>query len=64
MVASGRRLVAVMIIQVLAERELKIESEVKEIKKVFFCNLCNKQYKLAIEFEAHLSSYDHNHRKV
>ncbi|CAA7398610.1 unnamed protein product [Spirodela intermedia] len=49
--------------EVLAERELKIESEVKEIKKVFFCNLCNKQYKLAIEFETHLSSYDHNHRK-
>ncbi|KAK6911710.1 LOW QUALITY PROTEIN: G-patch domain, partial [Dillenia turbinata] len=27
------------------------------------CDLCNKQYKLAMEFEAHLSSYDHNHRK-
>ncbi|XP_042392786.1 G patch domain-containing protein 8-like isoform X2 [Zingiber officinale] len=49
--------------EVVAEREQKIESEVKEIKKVFFCNLCNKQYKLAIEFESHLSSYDHNHRK-
>jgi hypothetical protein len=31
---------------------------------VFFCSLCNKQYKLAHEFESHLSSYDHNHRKV
>lgn len=51
-------------IQVIAERELKIQSEVKEIRKVFFCDLCNKQYKLAMEFEAHLSSYDHNHRKV
>uniref|UniRef100_A0A0E0KM74 G-patch domain-containing protein n=1 Tax=Oryza punctata TaxID=4537 RepID=A0A0E0KM74_ORYPU len=26
-------------------------------------SLCNKQYKLAHEFESHLSSYDHNHRK-
>lgn len=52
-----------MKIQVLAEREHKIETEVKEIRKVFFCELCNKQYKLAMEFEAHLSSYDHNHRK-
>lgn len=52
-----------MKIQVLAEREQKIQTEVKEIRKVFFCDLCNKQYKLAIEFEAHLSSYDHNHRK-
>lgn len=54
----------IMKIQVLAEREQKIQSEVKEIRKVFFCELCNKQYKLAMEFEAHLSSYDHNHRKV
>ncbi|XP_009402677.1 uncharacterized protein LOC135674601 isoform X1 [Musa acuminata AAA Group] len=47
----------------LEEREQKIQSEVKEIKKAFYCNLCNKQYKLAMEFESHLSSYDHNHRK-
>lgn len=52
-----------MKIQVLAEREQKIQTEVKEIRKVFYCDLCNKQYKLAVEFEAHLSSYDHNHRK-
>ncbi|XP_030551710.1 G patch domain-containing protein 8 isoform X1 [Rhodamnia argentea] len=49
--------------EVIAEREHKIQSEVKEIRKVFYCDLCNKQYKLAMEFEAHLSSYDHNHRK-
>ncbi|XWS58046.1 hypothetical protein CRYUN_Cryun08bG0001500 [Craigia yunnanensis] len=49
--------------QVLAEREQKIQTEVKEIRKVFYCELCNKQYKLAMEFEVHLSSYDHNHRK-
>ncbi|KAM0938228.1 putative transcription factor C2H2 family [Dioscorea sansibarensis] len=52
-----------MKIQVIAEREQKIQTEVKEIQKVFFCALCNKQYKLAMEFEVHLSSYDHNHRK-
>ncbi|XP_058076523.1 uncharacterized protein LOC131225112 isoform X2 [Magnolia sinica] len=49
--------------EVIAEREQKIQTEVKEIRKVFFCDLCNKQYKLAMEFEVHLSSYDHNHRK-
>ncbi|PON69572.1 G patch domain-containing protein [Parasponia andersonii] len=49
--------------EVLAEREHKIQTEVNEIRKVFYCDLCNKQYKLAMEFEAHLSSYDHNHRK-
>ncbi|KAJ7548589.1 hypothetical protein O6H91_07G018300 [Diphasiastrum complanatum] len=49
--------------EVEAEREQKIVNEVREIRKVFFCELCNKQYKLAVEFETHLSSYDHNHRK-
>uniref|UniRef100_A0A7N0U784 G-patch domain-containing protein n=1 Tax=Kalanchoe fedtschenkoi TaxID=63787 RepID=A0A7N0U784_KALFE len=49
--------------EVIAEREQKIQTEVKEIRKVFYCDLCHKQYKLAIEFEGHLSSYDHNHRK-
>ncbi|ONK78149.1 uncharacterized protein A4U43_C02F14850 [Asparagus officinalis] len=52
-----------MTIQVVAEREQKIQNEVKEITKVFYCSLCNKQYKLAIEFKGHLSSYDQNHRK-
>ncbi|CAM8963061.1 unnamed protein product [Rhodiola kirilowii] len=49
--------------EVIAEREQKIQTEVKEIRKTFYCDLCHKQYKLAIEFEGHLSSYDHNHRK-
>ncbi|XP_016651477.1 PREDICTED: G patch domain-containing protein 8 isoform X2 [Prunus mume] len=63
LVASTACFVHIMKIQVLAEREQKIQTEVKEIHKVFYCDLCNKQYKLAVEFEAHLSSYDHNHRK-
>lgn len=64
LVASTACFLHIMKIQVLAEREHKIETDVKEIRKTFFCELCNKQYKLAMEFEAHLSSYDHNHRKV
>ncbi|KAL8555049.1 hypothetical protein ACS0TY_003015 [Phlomoides rotata] len=62
-VASTACFLHIIKIQVIAEREQKIQSEVKEIRKVFYCDLCNKQYKLAMEFEAHLSSYDHNHRK-
>ncbi len=31
--------------------------------QVFYCQLCNKQYTLAMEYEAHLSSYDHNHKQ-
>lgn len=64
LVASTACFVHIMTIQVVAEREQKIQTEVKEIRKVFYCELCNKQYKLAMEFEVHLSSYDHNHRKV
>ncbi|KAK3211929.1 hypothetical protein Dsin_016635 [Dipteronia sinensis] len=37
--------------EVLVEREQKIQTEVKEIRKVFYCDLCNKQYKLVVEFE-------------
>ncbi|KAJ4976795.1 hypothetical protein NE237_001901 [Protea cynaroides] len=50
-------------------KKLDVELEGPRLKKkevclkVFYCDLCNKQYKLAMEFEAHLSSYDHNHRK-
>ncbi|PVU85929.1 hypothetical protein BB559_006740 [Furculomyces boomerangus] len=37
--------------------------EVKRMTKEFYCELCNKQYKRIGEYEGHLSSYDHNHRK-
>eukprot|EP00897_Mesotaenium_endlicherianum_P000191 jgi/Mesen1/10172/ME000076S09679 len=46
-----------------AEKDEKIRSEVSEIRRAFFCQLCSKQYKLAVEYETHLSSYDHNHKK-
>ncbi|XWS64402.1 hypothetical protein CRYUN_Cryun05aG0001500 [Craigia yunnanensis] len=63
LVASTACFAHIMKIQVLAEREQKIKTEVKEIHSVFYCELCNKQYKWAMEFEVYLSSYDHNHRK-
>lgn len=46
------------------EKDKAIKEEVSQITKVFFCELCNKQYKMIREYEAHLSSYDHNHKKV
>nr|GEY32848.1 G patch domain-containing protein 8 [Tanacetum cinerariifolium] len=48
----------------MAYQEIKIKTEVKEMRTSFYCELCNKQYKLDVEFEGHLSSYDHNHRKM
>ena len=41
--------------QVVAKRETKKQNEVKEIHGVFYCELCNKQYKLSTEFQTHLS---------
>lgn len=32
--------------------------------QVFRCELCDKQYNLVAEYNVHLSSYDHNHKKV
>jgi len=42
----------------------KIKEEVTEINKVFFCEICNKQYTQALQYDQHLSSYDHHHKKV
>jgi len=47
-----------------AQRDEEIKRDVAEITKVFLCELCEKQYKKASEYEAHLSSYDHHHKKV
>jgi hypothetical protein len=36
---------------------------VAEMTKNFYCELCDKQYTRIAEYETHLSSYDHNHKK-
>ena len=47
-----------------AAKEESIRRDVTDILRPFFCEICQKQYKMASEFEAHLSSYDHHHKKV
>ncbi|KAF8428522.1 c2h2 finger domain-containing protein [Tirmania nivea] len=32
-------------------------------KKAFYCELCSKGYSRVNEYDAHLSSYDHSHKK-
>jgi hypothetical protein len=46
------------------EKLKSINEELKEINKTFYCDLCRKQYKYASEYEVHLDSYEHNHKKV
>ncbi|MEW5304655.1 MAG: hypothetical protein WDW36_007252 [Sanguina aurantia] len=47
----------------LAENLNRIQAEVLEIKRTFLCEMCSKQYQSAMELDAHLSSYDHHHKK-
>lgn len=42
----------------------KIKEEVTEMNRVFFCEICSKQYTQALQYDQHLSSYDHHHKKV
>lgn len=46
------------------EKKQAIAQELKEVKKAFYCELCDKQYKNISEYEQHLQSYDHHHKKV
>ncbi|KAG2215466.1 hypothetical protein INT45_001826 [Circinella minor] len=44
------------------EKEM-IQEELKEVKRAFYCELCDKQYNKVVEYEQHLQSYDHHHKK-
>ena len=52
-----------MLPQAKAAKEESIRQDVAGILRPFYCELCAKQYKKASEFEAHLGSYDHHHKK-
>ncbi|KAJ3326709.1 Isochorismatase domain-containing protein 1 [Blyttiomyces sp. JEL0837] len=41
----------------------QIKEEIKAVTAAFYCELCDKQYSKISEYETHLSSYDHNHKK-
>jgi len=46
-----------------AKKEEEIKKNLQEINKVFYCELCAKQYTKAMEYENHLRSYDHGHKQ-
>ncbi|GJJ75830.1 hypothetical protein EMPS_08188 [Entomortierella parvispora] len=45
------------------EQQKAIQAELEAVKSAFYCALCDKQYERISDFEVHLSSYDHNHKK-
>lgn len=44
-----------------AAKEAKTKEDVAAQHRKFFCVDCNKGYTVAVEFERHMSSYDHHH---
>lgn len=46
------------------EKAKELERKVQEEFREMYCDLCKKQYQKIVDFERHLSSYDHNHKKA
>ncbi|KAI9280458.1 G-patch domain-containing protein [Sporodiniella umbellata] len=45
------------------EKKQAIRKELEQVKRVFYCELCDKQYSNILEYDQHLQSYDHHHKK-
>jgi len=45
------------------DRITRIEADVKQMNREFYCETCDKQYKSVAEITAHLDSMDHGHMK-
>lgn len=49
----------------LQERaEKALGRSVEDLKALFYCELCDKQYLRHQEFDNHINSYDHAHKQV
>jgi len=49
--------------QEVGEEQRRRDEVLAEQHRNFYCACCDKQYTTVSEFSAHLSSYDHHHRK-
>ena len=47
----------------ISEEQRRRDEVLAEQHRNFYCACCDKQYTTVSEFSAHLSSYDHHHRK-
>ncbi|CAH3182305.1 unnamed protein product, partial [Porites lobata] len=45
------------------EKEKAIEESLRDLKEMFYCELCDKQYFKYKEYDNHINSYDHAHRQ-
>ena len=39
-------------------------SQIKEVTRKYYCEICDKQYKDYMQLQEHLDSYDHHHKKA
>ncbi|EDO34344.1 predicted protein, partial [Nematostella vectensis] len=46
------------------EKEKIIEESLQDLKEMFYCELCDKQYFKYKEYDNHINSYDHAHKQV
>ncbi|XP_001626444.2 G patch domain-containing protein 8 isoform X2 [Nematostella vectensis] len=45
------------------EKEKIIEESLQDLKEMFYCELCDKQYFKYKEYDNHINSYDHAHKQ-
>lgn len=46
------------------EKEQRIADATADLRRTYYCEPCDKQYRTYSEFDNHLNSYDHHHRQV
>ena len=46
------------------EKERVIEESLRDLKEMFYCEPCDKQYYKYKEYDNHINSYDHAHKQV
>lgn len=46
------------------EKDKVIEESLQDLKDMFYCELCDKQYFKYKEYDNHINSYDHAHKQV
>ncbi|KAJ2963873.1 hypothetical protein NQZ79_g1103 [Umbelopsis isabellina] len=49
--------------ETVTHKKEEVKNDIKEILRAFYCELCDKQYSKISEYEQHLQSYDHHHKK-
>lgn len=45
------------------EKEQRIADATADLRRTYYCEPCDKQYRTYSEFDNHLNSYDHHHRQ-